>query len=193
MVNIGVLALQGGVREHVDMLTSLGANVSLVRRPDHLEGLEGIVFPGGESSTIDRLLRVFGLAGPLRDAIGGGLPALATCAGLITLAKEIEDPAPGQLSLGVLPVRVRRNAFGPQRDSAVEHFSTQLGEVTAAFIRAPEVVTLLDDDVEVLATTGENRIIGVTHGTTTAVSFHPELTGDSTLHTMLLKQAATAT
>ncbi|WP_291313568.1 pyridoxal 5'-phosphate synthase glutaminase subunit PdxT [Corynebacterium sp. UBA2622] len=181
---IGVLALQGGVREHTGMLASLGTSVTPVRRPAHLEGLDGIVIPGGESSTIDRLLRTFSLFDALRDALTGGLPVLGTCAGLITLAARIEDPAPGQGSLGVVDMAVRRNSFGPQVNSAVERVETDFGPVEGAFIRAPEVVSV-GGGVEVIARRGD-AVVGVETPTALAVSFHPELTGDTAVHERFL-------
>lgn len=186
MVKVGVLALQGGVREHVDMLESLGAEVTLMRRAAEIEGLDGIVFPGGESSTIDRLLRIFSLDDALRTALRNGTPVLGTCAGLITLATEIVDPAPGQRSLGIIPMRVRRNAFGRQIDSGVEVIDSAYGQVKAAYIRAPEVVAV-GEGVSVIATKGE-RIVGVEKDNALAVSFHPELTGDTTIHARFLEK-----
>ena len=182
MVNakVGVLALQGGVREHVEMLEQLGVEVTLLRRPAQLSGLDGVVIPGGESSTIDRLLRIFGLFEPLRGALITGLPVLGTCAGLITLASEIEDPAPGQGSLGAIDIKVRRNSFGRQIASEVEKLDTPYGTVEAAFIRAPEVLEVRGD-ARVIARRGE-AIVGVETDTALAISFHPELTGDTTLH-----------
>ena len=114
---VGVLALQGGVEEHIAVLESLGAATRRVRLPQDLDGLDGIILPGGESSTIDKLARSFGVAEPLRRAVEGGLPVLATCAGLIYSARELENPAPGQQTLGLIDVTVRRNAFGNQRFS----------------------------------------------------------------------------
>ncbi|OHO61579.1 glutamine amidotransferase subunit PdxT [Corynebacterium sp. HMSC036D02] len=114
---VGVLALQGGVEEHIAVLESLGAETRRVRLPKDLDGLDGIILPGGESSAIDKLARSFGVAEPLRRAVEGGLPVLATCAGLIYSARELENPAPGQQTLGLIDVTVRRNAFGNQRFS----------------------------------------------------------------------------
>lgn len=196
-VRVAVLDLQGGVREHAEMLTELGAEPVLVRRAEQLdgsgrgEGIDALVLPGGESSTIDRLARMLGLADPLRAAIAGGLPTLGTCAGLIALAHEIVDPAPGQQSLGVLDITVRRNAFGRQVDSAEETVASALGPIRAAFIRAPEVVHTADD-VEVLARRGadaadpEAPIVAVRRGSVIGAAFHPELTRDPTLHRALL-------
>ncbi|MFZ2625947.1 MAG: pyridoxal 5'-phosphate synthase glutaminase subunit PdxT [Propionibacterium sp.] len=179
---VGVLALQGGVAEHVRALSQVGARTRLVRRPDELEGLDGIVVPGGESSVLDKLSRAFGLAGPLREALVAGLPALATCAGLLLLADELSDAAPGQRTLGVLHVRARRNAFGVQLDS----FETRLAlagvgeDVEAVFIRAP-VIDSVAAGVEPLARV-DGQIVAVRQGAITALSFHPELTGDLRVH-----------
>lgn len=188
---VGVLALQGGVREHAELLAGLGAEPVLVRRAAQLDGLDALVLPGGESSTIDRLTRVLGLRDPLRAAIGGGLPTLGTCAGLILLADRVLDPAPGQETLGGLAVTVRRNAFGRQVDSSEETVQTLLGPVRAAFIRAPEVIEV-DPGVEVLGRRGsdpgdaEAPIVAVRSGHLLGLSFHPELTGDPTMHKELL-------
>lgn len=202
---VGVLALQGGVAEHASLLEKLGAQVVLVKRPEQLEGLDALVLPGGESTTIDRLTRIFGLRQPLIDAIAGGLPTLGTCAGLILLAREIEDPAAGQQTLGLLDVTVRRNAFGSQVDSAETELtwgttgadgSGQLtgagGQVPvkAAFIRAP-IVTRVGADVTVLARHA-GQVVGVQEGHLLGISFHPELTGDTTAHRALLELASRA-
>lgn len=188
MVKVGVLALQGGIREHAEMLQSLGAKVELLRRPGQIGQLDGVVIPGGESSTIDRLMRTFGLDTPLTEALSAGLPVLGTCAGLITLATEIDDPAPGQRSLGVIPMRVRRNAFGRQINSAVERIDTTYGAIEVAYIRAPEVLNV-GAGVEVIATK-DSRIVGVETPSALAVSFHPELTGDTTIHRRFLEKVA---
>ncbi len=206
---VGVLALQGGVAEHLAMLESLGARAVRVRSTSDLVGDDGaplidaLVLPGGESSTMDRLCRTFGLFGPLREVIAAGLPVLGTCAGLIMLALRIEDPAPGQQSLGVLDVTVARNAFGSQVDSAEvslqwagpsmtpDHLDSHAGAakppsdvVCAAFIRAP-AVTRVGDGVEVLARY-QDSVVAVRQGNILAISFHPELTGDTTVHEELL-------
>jgi 5'-phosphate synthase pdxT subunit len=143
-----------------------------------------VVLPGGESSTIDRLLRMFGLGGPLGDAIAAGLPTLGTCAGLIQLAAHIEDPAPGQRCLGALDVTVRRNAFGRQIDSAETRLDTAWGPAQVAFIRAPEVVSY-GPAVTPVATL-HDRIVAVTQGSITGIAFHPELTGETLFHRRLL-------
>ena len=191
-MRVGVLALQGGVREHVRLLDGLGARVELLRVPADLAGpdglrVDGLVLPGGESSTIDRLLRTFGLFEPLRDAIASGLPALGTCAGLVLLADRVLDPAPGQQSLGVLDVTVQRNAFGPQVESAEVDLETTDGPVRVAFIRAPRVVGW-GPGVKVLARLG-GGVVGVRQGSITGVAFHPELTGETRFHRRLLEDA----
>jgi len=194
-LRVGVLALQGGVREHAELLTDLGAEAVLVRRAAQLEDLDALILPGGESSTIDRLTRILGLREPLRAALAGGLPTLGTCAGLILLADRLLDPAPGQASLGGLDVTVRRNAFGRQVDSAEETLTTTLGSVRAAFIRAPEVVSV-GTGIEVIARRGADvgaqdaPIVGVRAGSLLGISFHPELMGGATVHRELLRLAA---
>lgn len=194
-VTVGVLALQGGVAEHVRLLEGLDARTVPLRTPSDLLGPDGLrvdalVLPGGESSTIDRLLRTFGLFEPLRTAITDGLPTLGTCAGLILLARQVLDPAPGQQSLGVLDVAVRRNAFGSQVDSAEIDLETTDGPVRVAFIRAPEVVSV-GPGVGVLARRGQ-AVVGVRSGEVTGLAFHPELTGEARFHRRLLAAASGA-
>ena len=210
---IGVLALQGGVEEHIEVLETLGVATRRVRQVADLEGLEGLVLPGGESTVIDRLARSFGLAEPLRAAIDAGLPVLATCAGLIYLARELENPAAGQQTLGALDVTVRRNAFGNQRFSAERAVSVILDDgsagvdgeagvgdevvdVDASFIRAP-IVTRTGPGVEAIATVSGNAgegefIVGVRSGAITALSFHPEENGDARVHAAWLAQIPAA-
>lgn len=189
---VGVLALQGGVREHVRLLEGLGARVAQLRTPSDLVGpdgprVDGVVLPGGESSTIDRLLRMVGLAEPLGAGIGEGLPCLGTCAGLVLLARRIVDPAPGQQSLGLLDVTVRRNAFGPQVASAEVTLETSLGPARVAFIRAPRVEEV-GPGVDVIARHG--GVVGVRRGRITGIAFHPELTGEPLFHRRLLADIA---
>ncbi|HEY3411267.1 MAG TPA: pyridoxal 5'-phosphate synthase glutaminase subunit PdxT [Propionicimonas sp.] len=190
---VGVLALQGGVREHRLLLESLGARVSLVRSAGDLIGPDGprvdaLVLPGGESSTIDKLVRTFDLYEPLQQVILRGLPTLGTCAGLVLLACEVVDPAPGQRSLGVMDVTVRRNALGPQVDSAEVCLPTPFGPVQVAFIRAP-VVTQVGPAVEILARR-ESKVVGVRQRMVTGIAFHPELTGEPAFHRRLLADVA---
>lgn len=185
---VGVLALQGDFREHAAVLTGLGADVSLIRRPSELTGIDGLVLPGGESSVMDKLARSFDLAGPLREAIIAGLPVYGTCAGLILLADRILDGIAGQQSLGGLDVSVRRNAFGSQLDSFETDLSIPvLGDppVHAVFIRAP-VVEAAGPAVTPLASLPDGRMVAVEQGNLLGTSFHPEVTGDTRFHAYFL-------
>lgn len=185
---VGVLALQGDFREHASVLTSLGADVSLIRRPAELTGIDGLVLPGGESSVMDKLARSFDLAGPLREAITDGLPVYGTCAGLILLADRILDGIAGQQSLGGLDVSVRRNAFGSQLDSfETDLWIPVLGDppVHAVFIRAP-VVEAAGPAVTPLASLPDGRMVAVEQGNLLGTSFHPEVTGDTRFHAYFL-------
>jgi 5'-phosphate synthase pdxT subunit len=185
-VRIGVLALQGDVREHVRALTEVGATPVAVRRPEELAEIDGLILPGGESTTIGKLLELFELLEPLRAAVKTGLPVFGSCAGMILLADEVLDGRPDQPTVGGLDIAVRRNAFGRQVDSFETDLSLLgLGEVHAVFIRAPWVERT-GPDVEVLATvTGggaAGKVVAVRRGPLLATSFHPELTGDSRVH-----------
>lgn len=191
-MRVGVLALQGGVREHCLLLARMGAEPVRIRRPDDLTGPDGprvdaLVLPGGESSVIDRLVRSVGLDEPLRRTIADGLPTLATCAGLILLARDVLDGAPGQHSLGVLDVGVRRNAFGPQLASAEVRLATSWGAAAVAFIRAP-AIERVGPDVQVLAEHA-SRVVAVTSGAIIGLACHPELTGEELFHRRLLALA----
>ena len=181
---VGVLALQGDFREHIALLKSLGADARAIRRPEELAQVAGLVIPGGESSVMDKLSRMFGLAGPLKSAIRSGLPVYGTCAGLIMLADRVLDAIAGQESLGGLDISVRRNAFGSQRDS----FETDLAipslgalPMHAVFIRAP-VVEQVGERVVALATLADGRVVAVEQGNLLGTSFHPEMTGDTRFH-----------
>jgi 5'-phosphate synthase pdxT subunit len=184
---VGVFALQGNVREHVAMLRAVGVEAVPVRRPAELASLDGLVLPGGESTTMDKLARAFDLFEPLRKAIADGLPVFGTCAGMIMLADEITGGIEGQETLGGLDVTVRRNAFGRQVDSfeADLHFAAFDTPYHAVFIRAPWVERV-GREVDVLATVSggpaAGRIVAVRHDRLLATSFHPELTGDVRLH-----------
>ena len=196
---IGVLALQGDVREHLRALTRLGADALAVRRPDELARCAGLVLPGGESTTMAKLARIFDLMTPLRDRVADGMPALGTCAGMILLADRVEDGTAGQETIGGLDITVRRNAFGRQVDS----FETELDfagladPVHAVFIRAPWVERA-GEDVEVLARVpGEpgdggaaGRIVAVRQGPLLATSFHPEFGGGDRIHAMFVEMVA---
>ena len=195
MKRIGVLALQGDVREHVAILEASGAAATPVRRPGELASVDGIVIPGGESTTIDKLLRAFDLYEPLRAAIADGLPAYGSCAGMILLADRITGGTADQQTLGGLDVTVRRNAFGRQVDSfetdlVVEGVPDSAADpVHAVFIRAPWVEEV-GPRVQVLARVEEGpaagRIVAVRERDVLATSFHPELTGDLRLHRLFV-------
>jgi len=189
---VGVLAIQGDVREHARVLAGLGAEVELVRRPRELATVDGLVLPGGESSVIDKLARAFGMQQPIRDAIAAGMPAYGTCAGMILLADRITDGIAGQETFGGLDVTVRRNAFGSQVDS----FETDLDvpvlgvpPVHAVFIRAP-VVEAVGAGVDVLASLDDGRVVAVQQGGLLATAFHPEVTGEHRFHRRFLDEVA---
>ena len=189
---IGVLAVQGDVREHVRALEAVGARARTVRRPDELQDLDGIVLPGGESTTIDKLTRAFGVREPLMERLRSGLPAYGSCAGMILLADRITDAAVDQQTFGGIDMTVRRNAFGRQVQSFEEDlkFSGIDGDLLrAVFIRAPWVDEV-GPDVEVLATVegglAAGRIVAVRQGRLLATSFHPEITGDLRVHRLFI-------
>jgi 5'-phosphate synthase pdxT subunit len=191
---VGVLALQGDVREHLAVLRGLGADAVAVRRPAELETVGGIVIPGGESSVIDKLSRLFGLAEPLKRRIAAGMPVYGTCAGLILLADTVLDAIAGQQSLGGLDVAVRRNAFGNQNDSFETDLDIpQLGEpaVHAVFIRAP-VVEAVGQRATVLAALPDGRVVAVEQGNLLGTSFHPEMTGEHRFHARFLDRVRAA-
>lgn len=209
-LEVGVFALQGDVAEHERVLAALGARVRPVRSVADLDGLDGLVLPGGESSVMDKLSRLLGVASALRQAIDAGLPVYGTCAGMIMLADRIANPIAGQGSLGGLDITVQRNAFGSQVDS----FETWLDvpqvspePVHAVFIRAPAVLRA-SGEVEVLASVPASRLedpggrtsatgpvavpsggavpVAVRQGHLLATSFHPEVTGDWSFHRYFL-------
>ena len=188
MTRVGVLALQGDVREHLDTLAAIGCNALPVRTLDEISSLDGLVIPGGESTVISKLAKTFGVFDFISDRIAAGMPTFGTCAGLIMLASEILDSASGQASFGGLDVSVRRNAFGHQVDS----FETDLtfagvdGLVHAAFIRAP-IVERIGERVEVLARLPDGRVVGVRQGNVVGISFHPEITGEKRIHEYFLR------
>ena len=186
-LTIGVLAVQGDVREHVRVLTSLGAQAHGIRRPTELTDLDGLVIPGGESTTMDKLVRAFDLFEPLRALIAGGLPVYGSCAGMIMLADRIAEGRPDHQTLGGLDITVRRNAFGRQVDSFeedIEFVGLDGGPVRAVFIRAPWVEDA-GDGVDVLARAA-GKIVAVRQGALLATSFHPEVTGDTRVHELFV-------
>jgi pyridoxal 5'-phosphate synthase pdxT subunit len=186
---IGVLALQGDVREHLAALSGCGVRAVPVRRASELDAVDAVVLPGGESTTMSRLLATFELLEPLRARIASGMPTYGSCAGMILLAREVLDGRPDQQQLGGLDVVVRRNAFGRQVDS----FETDVafdgvGAVHAVFIRAPWVESV-GPGVEVLARVPDvgpaaGRVVAVRQGAVLATAFHPELTGDTRVHAL---------
>ena len=188
---IGVFALQGDVREHLAVLRGLGAEAVAVRRPAELAACDGLVFPGGESTTMVKLARIFELFEPVRDRIEGGMPAFGTCAGMILLAERIEDGAVGQETFGGIDITVRRNAFGRQVDSFEEdiHVAGLADPVHAVFIRAPWVEET-GPGVETLARVeagpAAGRIVAVRQGSLMATSFHPEVGGDARIHQLFV-------
>lgn len=180
-MKVGILAVQGAFREHEQILKGLGADTVQVRLPEHLEGVGGIVIPGGESTSIGKLIREYHLLAPLQSMAQAGTPVFGTCAGMIVMAKRIQGE--DTVHLGLMDVEVNRNSFGRQKDS----FETDLDIPTigqtpfpAVFIRAPHIASV-GEDVEVLSTY-EDRIVAVQQDNYLALSFHPELTGDSRLH-----------
>lgn len=202
---VGVLALQGDVREHSRSLAAVGARPVAVRSARDLAALDGLVVPGGESTVMGKLLRSFGMLEPLRGLVADGLPVYGSCAGMILLAERIENPAPGQEGLGGLDVTVRRNAFGRQVDSYEEDLlvpafgADASAPLHAVFIRAPWIEEV-GEGVEVLARTRAGRAGGLTDGRPVAVrqgpvlatSFHPEVADDHRVHSLFLSMVREA-
>ena len=192
--HIGVLALQGDVREHVHALADAGATARPVRRITEVEAVDGLVIPGGESTTLWRLAAAFDLLDPIRKLIAGGLPVFGSCAGLIMLADRLEDAVAGQQTFGGIDMTARRNAFGRQVDSFERDVTLRLDgadggdddgpQFHAVFIRAP-AVTQAGPAVSVLGADG-GRIIAVRQGTALATAFHPELTPDRRIHELFV-------
>lgn len=184
---VGVLALQGDVREHLIGLASADAVARPIRRPEELAEVDGLVIPGGESTTISKLAALFGLLEPLRARVRDGMPVYGTCAGMIMLADKILDPRSEQETFGGIDMIVRRNAFGRQNESfeaAVDIAGIDGDPVEGVFIRAPWVESV-GARVEVLAE-HEGHIVAVRQGNALATSFHPELTGDHRMHELFV-------
>jgi 5'-phosphate synthase pdxT subunit len=183
---IGVLALQGDVPEHLRALEAAGAAPVPVRRPTELERVDGLVIPGGESTTLWRLSVAFDVLEPLRKLIGAGLPAFGSCAGMIMLADRLADGVAGQQTYGGIDMTVRRNAFGRQVDSFETEITVDGGPLHAVFIRAPWVEQV-GDGVTILGTDeGTGRIVAVRQGQLMATAFHPELTPDRRIHELFV-------
>ena len=184
---IGVLALQGDFREHVATLKQIGQEALEVQTFDQLNTCAGLIIPGGESTTIQKLAVAYGLHEPIKKRISEGFPVFGTCAGLIMLAEEILDGVEGQYGFGGLDVSVRRNAFGNQLDS----FETDLdfagvsGKVHAAFIRAP-IVERVGPEVQVLSALPDGSVVGVRQSNLMGISFHPEVTGETRIHQLFV-------
>ena len=192
---IGVLALQGDVEEHVALLERIGVEVREIRLPSDLDGVEGIVLPGGESTALQLLIEAAGLRQPLAELIEAGTPVLGTCAGMILLANRVLDGRPDQWSFGAIDIAVRRNAYGRQAESfEADLVLTRLdgGPLHAVFIRAP-VVENVGPDVEVLAQLADRhdgrRPVALRQGVVTVAAFHPELVDDARLHALLVEDA----
>jgi 5'-phosphate synthase pdxT subunit len=182
---IGVLALQGDVREHLAALAEAGAAAVTVRRPEELAAVDGLVLPGGESTVISKLAELFGLLEPLRERVRAGMPVYGTCAGMILLADRIADPRSGQQSVGGIDMTVRRNAFGRQNESfeaPLDVAGVPGDPVLGVFIRAP-LAESVGEGVEVLAR-HEGAVVAVRQGNALATAFHPELTGDCRVHAL---------
>ena len=196
---VGVLAVQGDVREHLVALADCGVVARPVRRPEELADVHGLVLPGGESTTIDKLTRAFELREPLVTRIKEGLPVYGSCAGMILLADRVQDGVAGQQTLGGIDMTVRRNAFGRQVESFEEDLAfrgVDGAPVRAVFIRAPWVEQV-GDSVDVLAQVeagpGAGRIVAVRQGNLLATSFHPEITGDTRVHRYFVEMVRSAT
>jgi 5'-phosphate synthase pdxT subunit len=186
MMKIGVLALQGAFVEHSQVIQRLGAEAVTVRLPSQLPGLDGLIIPGGESTTMSRLMAEYHLIQPLKELAKGGLPILGTCAGMILMAKSVPDFT--LQTLGLMDITVRRNAFGSQVDSFEADLEMPvLGQPSfhAVFIRAP-IIEAADSMVEVLARVPDGAAVAAKQGKLLAVAFHPELTPDPRLHRYFL-------
>ena len=188
-MRIGVLALQGDVREHIGTLAKLGCDTVEVRTSADLNDLSGLILPGGESTTISKLIDIFSLREPIRDFIKSGKATFGTCAGMITLANKVLDSASGQQSLAVMDVSVRRNAFGSQLDSFEQVIDFDGTKINVAFIRAP-IVEEVGEEVKVLSTLNDGSVVAARQQNMLATSFHPEITGETFVHEYFLKMAS---
>jgi 5'-phosphate synthase pdxT subunit len=189
-MKIGVLASQGAFAEHIARLRQLGVEAVPVRLPEELEGLDGLIIPGGESTSIGRLLRDYKLVGEIKDLAKKGMPVFGTCAGMILLAKNNSDAYPEPL--GVMDIEVKRNAFGRQKESFETELSIPvLGEkpFPGVFIRAP-LIEQANGEVEILARLADGTIVAVRQGKLLALAFHPELTDDLRFHQYFLDMVA---
>jgi len=190
---IGVLALQGDFREHLEVLAKCSAEAIPVRTTEELSICNGLIIPGGESTVIEKLADMYSLTSQIKKAIADGMPVFGTCAGLILLANEIVDGIPGQKGFGGLNISVRRNAFGNQLDS----FETELAfegidgdPIRAAFIRAP-IVEKVGTGVQVLSKLPDETIVAVKSGNILGIAFHPEISGEQRVHRVFLEMVKT--
>jgi len=190
-MKIGVLALQGDFREHIQAAKASGHAALTVRRPEELAEVDALILPGGESTTIAQLAQTFGLLIPIRERIKAGMPVYGSCAGMILLADRILDGAADQATIGGIDMTVRRNAFGRQVDSFESDLTFNQETLRAVFIRAPWVEEV-SEKVEVLAdvqgSDGKRHPVAVRQGSLLATSFHPELTGDLRVHRYFFDQ-----
>jgi len=190
-VKPGVLALQGAFREHVELLDGFDVEAVELRVPDDLAGIDSLILPGGESTTISKLLVTSGLFEPLRAALHDGMPVLATCAGLILIARQVLDGRPDQVGFDLLDASVRRNAYGSQQqsfESPIAIAGLPGGAFPGVFIRAP-VIESVGTDVDVLATHDDHPVL-VRSGPVWGATFHPELSGDLRIHQQFLKETS---
>jgi pyridoxal 5'-phosphate synthase pdxT subunit len=191
-MKIGVLGLQGDFREHIETLNNCGVDTVLVKRASDLVNLNGLVIPGGESTTMSKLAKTFELFDPVSKAIANGLPTYGSCAGMILVADSILDPASGQETFGGIDMQVRRNAFGRQSESFeadIDFKAISGGPIRGVFIRAPWVERY-EEGVEILASvevSGQIHPVAVRQAKVLATAFHPELTGDKRVHQYFLE------
>ena len=191
MLPIGVLCLQGDFREHLATLSSLGVASKVVKKPEHLVGISGLINPGGESTVIDKLSKIYQMREPIRNLIREGLPVFGTCAGLIMLANNLIDGTSTQETFGGLDITVQRNAFGSQVDSFESELEFAGESVKAAFIRAPIVVSV-GPETQVLSKLADDRVVAVRQGNLLGISFHPEVTGETKVHEYFVRMCKTA-
>ena len=189
-MKIGILALQGDFIEHTYIISKLGAHSVAVRQPEQLEGLDGLIIPGGESTTMLKLMHEYNLFQPIKELVYSGLPVMGTCAGIVLLAKKVFNPDMNTLSL--MDIEVRRNAFGRQVDSLETIISMPaLGDepFAAVFIRAP-LIENSGPDIDIMGRLADGRIVAARQGNILAFSFHPELSNDSRIHSYFLEITA---
>ncbi len=183
-MTVGVLALQGDVREHIELLHSMGEDAIAVKTPEQLAKVDGLIIPGGESTTISKLLVIFGMLQPVRE-FAEKKPVLGTCAGLILLSEAVEGRLPDQELISVLPVKISRNAYGGQTHSFEAEVEIAGKSERVAFIRAPKI---LDSGTATVIARYEGEPVAVKHGKILGASFHPELTGSKVLHSLFLEE-----